>query len=525
MRTVESINLLGDISLPEDNTKKVLAKMSDETSQMDASKILKSKKVDLATKIETIRAEVSRILGWRTEETLVIKDRGSFSSYIDKAIENGIIFVDTETNNSLDPLTCILMGPCLCTPGMKQCYIPLNHTDFEGNRLGWQLTENDVREEFQRLIDSNVSCVFHNAKFDYQVIKCTCGIEMPISDDTLIMAQLLNENEKASLKDQYILHIDPSQEKYSIESLFSKISYAIIDPDLFALYASTDAVMTYELWKYQKKEFSKPENSRILSLYEKVELPCIKVLAEMELTGVTLDTDRCHRLSQKYHKSLDELNKEIDKEISAIKPKIDVWRLSKDANARKGTAKSKSEQLEEHINLGSPTQLAILIYDVLGIKPVDKKAPRGTGKEELKKIYSNTKMNLFKLLLEERKLSKLIDAFLDTLPNKLNGKTGRIHCTFKQCGAATGRQSCSEPNLQQIPSKSKDIRLIFKANPVEHVIEYSDGYSISAYDEVEIQPGVWVPASNLKVGDCIGNEMITSINNEGDNLRVATSII
>ena len=146
----------------------------------------------------------------------------------------------------------------------------------------------------------------HNGKFDYQVIKCTCGLELSVYWDTMIGARILDENEKsAGLKQQYRDKIDSSVEKYSIDHLFENIEYAVVDPSLFALYAATDAMMTYKLYKWQMKQFDLPGNERIKWLFHNVEMPVMKVAAEMELTGVEIDSDYAKRLSNKYHQKVD----------------------------------------------------------------------------------------------------------------------------------------------------------------------------------------------------------------------------
>jgi len=467
----------------KEKTSKIVKKIK-EPKELAGNKAITSKKLSKKEKVELIKQNVINILGKHLDDSFVVKTKEEFVDYVDTSIENNLIVIDTETNNSLDPLTCKIMGLCLYTPGKNQCYVPVNHRDVDTDlRLEWQLTENDLNEQLQRLVDNNVKIIYHNAKFDYQVLKCTCGVELPIYWDTMIGARLLNENESAGLKEQYVLHIDSEQEKYSIEKLFEKEEYAIFAPELFSLYASTDALMTYKLYEYQVNLFNQEENKGVYKLFRDVEMPCIKVVAEMELTGIAIDLEYCERLSNKYHNQLDELNEQINKELDGLKDKINKWKLTPEANEKKisgdKVSKSKAEQLEDPINLGSPTQLAILLYDVLKIEPVDKLKPRGTGKEELTKIYDKTGLELCNLLLEHKKLSKLIEAFLDTLPKKVNEKTGRIHCTFRQIGADTGRFSCTEPNLQQIPSKNNEIRLMFKAQ---------DGYVLVGSDFSQQEP-------------------------------------
>ena len=420
-----------DLELLE-KTKKPLKVVSSEKS-------LKSKKTSIEDKLAIIREEVLRILGGYAENTIVIKTKQQLIDYIDKSIQNGIISVDTETDNSLDPITCKLMGPCIYTPGQKNAYIPINHINYvTGERLDWQLTEEDVAEQFKRL--ENTPIIFHNGKFDYEVIKCTTGVPLKIYWDTMIGARMLNENEKAGLKEQYIAKIDPSIEKYDIEHLFSGIEYAIVDPEIFALYAATDAFMTYKLYEWQLKQFNLPDNKRIFDVFKNVEIPVITVAAQMELDGVEIDKEYATRLSEKYHKKSEELDKLIETELKKYDSVIAQWRLTPDANyhppkkAGSGEGKSKAEQLDDPVSISSPTQLAILIYDVLQYKSVDKKMPRGTGEDILVKLNEKYQIPLCDLILQKRGLEKLIGTYIDKLPECVSPKDGRLHAQFNQLG-------------------------------------------------------------------------------------------
>lgn len=537
----EELSLFGEVidSSPKESvekTKKIIKKIkSPKVVKETSNKRITSKKISLEDKIALIKENVYRILGQHKEDTLVIKTKEEFDKYIDKAISNGIIAVDTETNNSLDPITCKLMGLCLYTRGMKQAYIPINHVDFyTREKLTWQLKEEDCREELQRLVDNNVKLVFHNAKFDYEVLKCTCGIELPIYWDTLIGARLLNENEKANLKVQYILHINSNQEKYSIEKLFEKEPYEIFDPELFALYSATDSLMTLQLYDYQAEQFKLEENKRVYNLFRDVEMPCIKVVAEMELRGITLDLEYSKRLGVKYHKLLDIATQKVESEIAKHNDEIAKWRLTKEANYHpikypkdfsnhdmigdnyfkdiddKGQPckieKSDNEKLSNPVKYTSPTQLAILLYKVLKCPIYDEDDPDGTGVDALTYLSKECHLELAKVLLEFKTLDKLIKAFIDTLPAQVNPKTGRIHCNYNQIGADTGRFSCSNPNLQQIPSKNDEIRMLFRACTKEHQVESNNNiFEIPYIDEV-LTTNDYVYAKDLKVGDVICGE-------------------
>ena len=431
-----------------DVAKGILNKISKPKEIKDTNKALKSKIVSIEEKLRLIEIEVNKILGIYKSNTVVIKTKKELIEYIDKSLENGIIAIDTETNNSLDPITCKLMGPCIYTPGMKNAYIPINHVNYHTDeRFDWQLTEEDIYEQFSRL--NGIDIITHNGKFDYEVLKCTTGWEMPFTWDTMIGARILNENEKAGLKDQYITKIDPSIQHYSIDHLFENILYAYVQPEVFALYAATDSYMTYKLYQMQKDIFEKEDNQKLYHLFKDIEIPISFISAKMELTGICLDTEYSNRLKAKYHKTLEELNKKIDEELHKYDDKIAMWRLSSDANfhpskkSGEGLSKSKNEQLKNPPEVTSPTQLAIILYDILKIPVVDKKSPRGTGEEILSKID----IPLCKLILEQRGLLKLINAFIDALPKKLSIKDNRLHSHFNQLGTDTGRFSSTDPKI------------------------------------------------------------------------------
>lgn len=438
--------------------KKIIKKISEpKDSSSVVKKAVKSKKLSVHEKLAIITENVKKILGRYADNTQVIRTRQELTDYIDIAIKNNVIAVDTETNNSLDPITCKLMGPCLYTPGLKNAYIPLNHVNPDTlERFDWQLTEEDVKEELSRLTDTKI--IMHNGKFDYSVIKCTTGVELSIYWDTMIGAKVLDENERsAGLKQQYIEKIDPSIEKYSIDHLFEDIEYAMVDPEIFALYAATDSYMTYKLYEWQKEKFELPGHERLYSLFRNVEIPVIIPIAEMEMTGVEVDQEYAELLSKKYHKKLDTIDLKIADELIKLKDQIAQWRLTEDANFHPISTKankygeylpqkSKAEQLEDPINLASPTQLAILFYDILKCPPVDKKKPRGTGEAELKAIEQKLKLPICSLLIERREWVKLITTYIDVIPELAKRwPDGRVRTHFNQYGAQTGRMSSSDP--------------------------------------------------------------------------------
>ena len=473
----------------ENNNDKIINKINNPKKTKTRTNT-KSKKLSIEDRLNIINENVDKTLGVYKDKTQVIKSKLELFEYVDKAWENGVIAIDTETNNSLDPLTCKLMGLCLYTPNCMNAYVPVNHTDLSGNRLEWQVTEQDVKEALERIL--SIKFLTHNGKFDYQVIYCTCDVKFPIYWDSMIGAKVLNENEhSAGLKQQYIDKIDQSIEKYSIDELFNSVEYKYVNPDVFALYAATDSYMTYKLYEYQRTEFEKPGNEKLYELFKTIEMPIVTVAAEMELTGVYIDFEYSKRLSEKYHKKYDDLQVNITEELKKYDKQIAEWRLTEEANFHpkkstgKGFGKSKSEQLETPINLASPTQLSILLYDVLKIKSPSKKSPRGTGEDVLKKIN----LPICDLILQERGLLKLINTYIDKLPSCVSERDGRLHAHFNQYGAATGRFSSNEPNLQNIPSHNNEIRMMFTASP---------GYVMVGGDYSQQEPRLLAHYSNDK---------------------------
>ena len=591
---LEEFNIELNKPKPEALAKKVAK--PEETAEIDPTKILKSKKVSLVEKLALIKVKVLEVLGKQKKNVIVIKDKETFEDYITKAIQFGRIAVDTETNNSTDPMTCQLMGLCLYYEGGKQAYIPVNHVNPEtGERLEWQLTEEDCREQLQRLINFKTALkggwtpdyegqtydewysvhvrgpqstatefiiVMHNGKFDYEVIKCTCDIEIEPDWDTMIGAHTINENEKMGLKPQYISKIDPTQEKYDIEHLFT-VPYKYVDPEIFALYAATDSMMTDKLYVYQAAILTAPGNERLYWLFTNIEMPIVKVAADIELIGVCIDQEFGERLRLKFNQNLEDIDKNIDRELTALKPVINAWRLDPKSNeqskqfepkksklspekieerypyidAKTGKryklGKSLASQLGDPINLASPTQLAILFYDILKCPVVSKKSPRGTGKDELEALAERTDIALCKLILERRGIVKLISTYIDVIPALAqHWPDGRIRYKLNSVGTDTGRFSSggefkfldgdtpveiSGINSQNIPSRGdgKITRMLFTAKKEFNEIEVdTNRFTIPEISEIETTDG-WKYGKDLKIGDTLitgeGTDIIKNI--------------
>lgn len=502
----------------------------------DAKKYLKKKSIPLSDKLILIKDRVLKKLGKQKDNIVVISNRTDFHNYISEAIKSGRIAIDTETNNSLDPITCKIMGLCLYYPGGKQAYIPINHINATTEeRLPNQCTESDIREELQRVNDSGILRIMHNGKFDYQVIKCTCDIAVPPDWDTMIAAKLIDENEPAGLKEQYIKYIDQSQSKYDISMLFADIPYAVVDPNLFALYAATDSLMTDKLYAYQKPileacgpevdKLSGKELKGVYWLFKNIEMPIVIITAEMELTGVSVDLEYGAKLREKYTKLVEDTTTSINKAVADLKPSIDNWLLDPKSDARFKTkiyvpaktkmtfakiqaaypeidengnkfkwGKPKADQLTDPINITSPVQLAILFYDVLKCPAVSKKTPRGTGEEELKalKVWLKEQIGKQETIsdeeLEESFAEEDSTIKVEATADASNKKA--YSAAYDLCGlilTLRGYNKLLTTYIETIPTLAEhwpDHRIRFHLNSVgTNTGRYSSGGKIKYYDE------------------------------------------
>ncbi len=536
-------NIFGDeFTVKQTFSKQVVEVDTTEFSDEDAKKYLKKKTIPLKDKLALIKDRVIKKLGKQKDNIVVIRNKTAFHEYISSAIESGRIAIDTETNNSLDPVTCKIMGLCLYYPGGKQAYIPINHVNPDSNeKLTDQCTENDINEELQRVNNSKILRIMHNGKFDYQVIKCTCGVDVPPDWDTIVAARLLDENESAGLKDQYINHIDQTQDKYDISMLFADIPYAIVDPDIFAYYAATDSLMTDRLYLYQKPlleacgpEVDKLSGKEIKGLYwlfKNVEMPIVTITAEMELTGVAVDLNYGAKLKEKYNMLIEETNDKITSALINIKPAINSWLLDPKSDARFKTkayvpaktkmsfakiqeaypetdsagnrfkwGKPKADQLSDPINISSPVQLAILFYDVLKCPTVSKKSPRGTGEEEMKALKDWLKGQIDKK--EEISVEDIADEFeagadVDEANISGVGNKETYSAAYDLCSlilTLRGYNKLLTTYIETIPTLAEhwpDHRIRFHLNSLgTDTGRYASGGKIKYYDETKNEPVV-----------------------------------
>ena len=465
----------------------------------------------LLERISSINDLVERYLGKYKDVSLLIQTEEHLSNYIDKCIENGVISIDTETTG-LDPLLDQIAGICIYTLNMPGAYIPINHISYITNMIvPNQLDKDVIRTEFERLLETKPEIIMFNAVFDIRVLRNGIGLHnIYCTWDCYIAQRLLNENEETNalkkLHQKYVL--DGKEDAFKFDELFNGIPFTMIPLQTAYLYACHDPVITYELYEYQKKYLcsDREDMKAIYWDFMHIEMPCIKVVADMEDNGILFDMNYQAKLSEKYNKLLSDKLEAFLSDLKQYDDKIVEYK-----------AKTQNNKLDEVINIASPTQLAILFYDIIGIDVIDKKSPRGTGVEILNKID----LPIAKDILAYREVEKLISTYIDKLPNCVNPNDGRIHCKFNQYGADTGRFSSREPNLQNIPSHNKDIRKMFIASNNEYTIQFED--VITVYRWLEIYtPNGWISANQLSVGDKIYVDdnvlSIISISDEGDNL-------
>ena len=425
----------------------------------------------LIEKIGAINALVEKNLGHLKDDYIIIREENVLHDYIDKCKENGVISIDTETTG-LDPLQDSIVGICIYTPDMQAAYIPVNHVSYvTGLKADDQLSVDVIKAEFERL--GNIDVIMFNAAFDTRFMKNQIGVKLHCTWDAYLAARCLNENEGAGNNGLKPLHrkyvLNGQGDAFSFDELFKGITFDKIPIKTGYIYAAHDAIITYELYQYQKP-FLIPDNEECIKrglqgvalVFHNIEMPCVDVIVEMEDTGVQFDFDYNKELRDKYYALLESKREQFYKLCEMYSDEIEKYRES-----------NLDSKLDDPINISSPAQISILLYDIMKLEPVidkkTKKETRGTGEAILKELDNP----ICNAVLEYREMDKLINTYIDKLPECVNPNDGRIHCKFNQYGADTGRMSSSDPNLQNIPSHNKDIRKMFVASD-DYVLMSSD---------------------------------------------------
>lgn len=423
-------------------------------------------------------------------EVETIRTPERLKEYMDHCKRSGEYVLDVETTG-LDIYNDILVGICLYTPGETSAYVPFNHTDLQNVRVEDQMSEEQVRDiMLPYLQDQELRCINHNIKFDNKKLAWDWKqVIVNIYWDTQIAGNVLNENEPHKLKpmyNKYILHGKGSGEDY--KDLFDGIPFNYVPIDIATVYGANDGFKTYALYKFQaqylREDHPREDFRKMYYVFREVEMPLIPLCTDMEMRGVEIREDFAKELSEDFNKELVEVEAKCDAYVEQFKQYIldhnNLMRLTK------GTCK---------INYSSPQQVAALFYDIFKLKSVSRKEPRGTGDKIIQKFLSTAKKKdtkksrEFAEFLENyrrfKEIKKLLGTYVDKIPQVKEPKINAVYTTYNQYGAKTGRFSSSDTvskiNLQNIPSKEKRIRKIFKAR---------DGYKLVGGDFSQIEPRV-----------------------------------
>ncbi len=357
----------------------------------------------------------------------LINKESEIDKWLKDAEENGEIAIDTETT-SLNPHLADLVGISLSTKIGTACYIPIGH------KKGRCLNQEKVIKKLKSVLeDTSIKKIGQNIKFDFIVLKHR-GIEMNSMEDTMLMSYVLdagkNRHNMDTLSEIHLNHKTISF-KDLVGSGKKEINFSEVDISKAMLYAAEDADITYRLYKIFLKNL---KIEKLTNIYELFEKPLIKILANMEINGVKVNSDFLLNLSEKFGKKIEKLESEI-------------YKLA-----------------NKKFNIGSPKQLGEIIYNDLKIAVLKrtKKGSFATSASVLEDL--SFKGHKFpKLILDWRQVSKLKNTYSDSLREHINPKTKRVHSSFLLAATTTGRLASSDPNLQNIPIKSDDGKEIRKA--------------------------------------------------------------
>jgi DNA polymerase-1 len=368
-----------------------------------------------------------------------------------KRLEQAAYFAfDTETT-SLDYMQARIVGVSFSVETGKAAYLPLAH-DYAG--APEQLDREQTLEQLRPLLeDPQHAKVGQNLKYDASVL-ANHGITLRgIRHDTMLESYVFDSTSRHdmdSLCEKYLnhttIHFEDIAGKGKNQLTFNQIGLDEAGP-----YAAEDAEVTlrlhHVLWPKLKRLAGQRE------LYETIEIPLVPVLSRMERTGVLVDADLLHQQSSELTQRIEEL------EIQA------------------------HDVAGEVFNLGSPKQLQTILFEKMEL-PVVRKTPKGqpsTAEDVLQELALD--YDLPRLILEHRSLSKLKSTYADKLPQQVDPDTGRVHTSYHQAVAATGRLSSSDPNLQNIPIRTREGRRIRQAfiAPEGRVILAAD------YSQIELR--------------------------------------
>ena len=398
---------------------------------IDSDTIEASNQVEVFEKEETDKTEINEEISSKFDlsKYQIIETKSELQEWHIKAEDIGYVSFDTETN-SLDAMNADMIGFSLCTSENDACYVPLLHTNERERQLKFDQAIEILK---QILEDEGIKKILHNMKYDALVID-KYNIKIKNFDDTMLMSYSLGSGgvrHKLDTLIKYYFNHDAISYNELIGSGKDKKTFQELSIEEAGKYAAEDADMTLRLWKKIKSSISK---SKQVKIYEIIEKPLIKVLIQMEKNGISIDTNRLSKLSKTFENKLLELEKLC------------------------------FNLIDEEVNLGSPKQVGEILFEKLNL-PGGKRTSTGAWSTNASTLedLANQGHEFPKILLEWRALSKLKTTYTDTLPTYLNDSTKRIHSSFAMATTSTGRLASSDPNLQNIPIKSEDGRMIRRA--------------------------------------------------------------
>ena len=355
---------------------------------------------------------------------------------------------DLETT-SLSYMQAEIVGLSFSVKEGEAAYVPVGHDYLDAPK---QLDRANVLEKFKPLLEDEKICKLgQNLKYDMNVLG-NYDIHMQgIQHDTMLASYVLDSTLRHGMDDLAIRHLSYSTIHY--EDVAGKgakqITFNEVEVETASPYAAEDADITLRLHNVLWPQLE--ETKSLQSVYKDMELPLLPVLSRMERNGVLLDI-----------KMLAKQSKQITKRLAELEQ--DIYKLA-----------------DQEFNIGSPKQLQVILFEKMKL-PIISKTPKGqpsTAESVLVELAHD--YPLPKLILEYRSLSKLKSTYTDKLPLQVAESTGRVHTSYQQAVAATGRLSSTDPNLQNIPVRTEEgrrIRQAFIAAP---------GYKMIAADYSQIE--------------------------------------
>lgn len=380
-----------------------------------------------------------------------ILEQSELNEWLDRIEKKGLFAFDTETTD-LDAMQAEIVGLSFAVKPGEAAYVPLAH-DYPG--APDQLNREQVLQQIKPLLESSeLKKIGQNLKYDMKVLANHDIDLMGIEHDTMLESYVLDSTASRHDMDTLAMkHLGHKTIHY--EDIAGKgkkqLRFSDIALEQAAPYAAEDADVTLRLHECLWPALQKHE--KLTSIYRDLEIPLLSVLARIERNGVRIDAGMLKRQSSELAKGIVEL------ETQAY------------------------EAAGQTFNLGSPAQLQEILFNKLGL-PVIKKTPKGqpsTAEAVLQELAED--YDLPRLILEYRSLSKLRSTYTEKLPLMINPRTGRVHTSYHQAVAATGRLSSTDPNLQNIPVRTEEGRRIRQAFVPE------PGYQIVAadYSQVELR--------------------------------------